>query len=93
MMGYKPIHCETLKQKNIEMEAASKTLHQKRKEDIVNELVDPICVISNANEILSAKLGKFVDVETKAYFEMISRATTKTKALVEELRQETTCRA
>ena len=89
MMGYKPIHCETLKQKSTEMETASKILHQKRKEDIVNELVDPICVISNANEILSAKLGKFVDVETKAYFEMIARATTKTKTLVEELRQET----
>ena len=89
MMGYKPIHCETLKPKNNETETASKVLHQKRKEDIVNELVDPICVISNANEILFAKLGKFLDTETKTYFEMITRATTKTKTLVEELRQET----
>ena len=89
MMGYRPIHCETLKQKSNDTETASKELHQKRKEDIVNELVDPICVISNANEILSAKLGKFVDPETKAYFEMITRSITKTKTLVEELRQET----
>lgn len=89
MMGYKPIHCETLKQKNNETETATKALYQKRKEDIVSELVDPICVISNANEILSSKLGKFVDEDTKAYFEMISRAIIKTKTLVEELREET----
>lgn len=89
MMGYKPIHCETLKQNNNETETATKALHQKRKEDIVSELVDPICVISNANEILSSKLGKFVDEDTKAYFEMISRAIIKTKTLVEELREET----
>lgn len=87
MMGYNPIHCETLKQKRAEI--ATKVLHQKRKEDIVSELVDPICVISNANEILSSKLGKFVDEDTKAYFEMISRAIIKTKTLVEELREET----
>ena len=87
MMGYNPIHCETLKQKRAE--TATKALHQKRKEDIVSELVDPICVISNANEILSSKLGKFVDEDTKAYFEMISRAIIKTKTLVEELREET----
>jgi hypothetical protein len=30
-----------------------------------------------------------VDKETNSYFEMISRAVTKTKTLVEELRQET----
>ncbi len=50
--------------------------------------MDPICVISNANEILSKRLGKFLDKETKAYFEMIARAATKTKTLVEELRND-----
>lgn len=68
---------------------ATKALYQKRKEDLVKELVDPICIISNANEILSMRLGKFVNDDTRAYFEMITRAVTKTKTLIEELRQET----
>lgn len=89
MMGYKPIHCESFGKDYQETNSASKALYQKRKEDLVKELVDPICIISNANELLSSRLGKFVDAETKSYFEMISRAVTKTKTLVEELRQET----
>jgi len=89
MMGYKPVHCESLKQKNSEANSASKDFRQKRKEDLVNELVDPICIIANANEMLYLRLGKFVDSETRDYFEMITRAITKTKTLVEELRQET----
>jgi len=89
MMGYKPVHCESLKQKNPETSSASKDFRQKRKEDLVNELVDPICIIANANEMLYLRLGKFVDSETRDYFEMINRAITKTKTLVEELRQET----
>ncbi|MGQ0605880.1 MAG: hypothetical protein ACT4OD_02860 [Candidatus Nitrosotenuis sp.] len=88
-MGYKPVYCETLRQKNIMTISASKSLYQKRKDDLVKELVDPICIITNANEILSARLGKFVDDETRIYFEMIARAIIKTKTLVEELRQET----
>jgi light-regulated signal transduction histidine kinase (bacteriophytochrome) len=55
---------------------------------LVNDLVDPICVISNANEILSKRLGRFLDAETRSYFEMIARAATKTKTLVEELRND-----
>jgi light-regulated signal transduction histidine kinase (bacteriophytochrome) len=90
MMGYKPIHCESLGVKDYsEPNSAQKALYQKRKEDLVKELVDPICIISNANELLSSRLGKFVDDDTRGYFEMISRAITKTKTLVEELRQET----
>lgn len=89
MMGYKPIHCESLRQTNSQTRnSASSALYKIRKKDLVNDLVDPICIISNANEILASKLGKFVDDDTRAYFEMISRATTKTKTLVEELRQE-----
>lgn len=61
-----------------------------RRSDLINELVDPICVISNANEILTTRLGKFVDDDTRAYFEMITRAVTKTKMLVDELRNEKT---
>ena len=68
---------------------AIKVLYRKRKEDLVKELVDPICIISNANEILSMRLGKFVNDDTRAYFEMISKSVTKTKTLIEELRQET----
>lgn len=90
MMGYKPIHCEFLKQHTMELQTSVRNdLYKKRKKDLINELVDPICIISNANEILLSKLGKFVDDETRAYFEMIMRATTKTRTLVEELRQET----
>ncbi len=89
MMGYKSVYCEALRQKSPETNSASKTLHKKRKEDLVNELVDPICIIANANDMLYTRLGKFVDDDTRIYFEMITRSVTKTKALVEELRQET----
>ena len=90
MMGYKPIHCESLGSKSYpDANSVRDELYKKRKEGLVKELVDPVCIISNANDLLSSRLGKFVDDETRAYFEMISRAITKTKTLVEELRQET----
>ena len=87
MMGYRGIHCENLSSTN-DAVSARHNLYKKRKTDLVNDLVDPICVISNANEILSKRLGKFLDKETRAYFEMITRAATKTKTLVEELRND-----
>ena len=87
MMGYNGIHCENLSPKVNDV-SAQRNLYQKRKTDLVIDLVDPICVISNANEILSRKLGRFLDAETRSYFEMIKRAATKTKTLVEELRND-----
>lgn len=87
-MGFKGVYCERLKSKQLDSNSASRDLYNKRRTDIVNELVDPICVISNANEILSRRMGKFVDDETRSYFEMIDRAIMKTKMLVEELRNE-----
>ena len=87
MMGYRGIHCERLTPAD-DANSARRNLYQKRKTDLVNDLVDPICVISNANEILSKRLGRFLDKETRAYFEMIARAATKTKTLVEELRND-----
>jgi light-regulated signal transduction histidine kinase (bacteriophytochrome) len=88
-MGFKGVYCENLKHKDIQdASSARRVLYNKRKSDLINELVDPICVISNANEILSKRLSKFVDSETRSYFEMIARATTKTKTLIEELRNE-----
>lgn len=87
MMGYTGIHCENLSRAD-NATSARRNLYQKRKTDLVNDLVDPICVISNANEILSKRLGKFLDAETRSYFEMIARAATKTKTLVEELRND-----
>lgn len=91
MMGYKEVYCENLKQKNQKTNAnsARDALYNKRCAGLVNELVDPICVISNANEIISKRLSKFVDDETRSYFEMISRAAIKTKTIVDELRNET----
>ena len=88
MMGYKGIFCENLSSKYGDVNSAKKSLHDKRKVDLVNDLVDPICIISNANEILSKKLGRFLDEETRSYFDMIARAATKTKALVEEMRND-----
>jgi len=88
MMGFKGVYCEGLKSKQLDSNSASRDLYNKKRADIVNELVDPICVISNANEILSRRMGKFVDDETRSYFEMIDRAIIKTKMLVEELRNE-----
>ncbi|MEM3106536.1 MAG: hypothetical protein QXS64_00760 [Candidatus Nitrosotenuis sp.] len=84
-MGYNSVYCESLEKKK---KTTCRNEQVNKKTDLINELVDPICVISNANEILSKHLGKFVDDETKAYFEMISRAATKTKALIDELRNE-----
>lgn len=86
-MGYRGIHCENMSRAN-DVTTARRTLYQKRKSDLINDLVDPVCVISNANEILSKRLGKFLDKETRSYFEMIARASTKTKTLVEELRND-----
>jgi len=88
MMGFKGVYCEKLKPKQ-DIISASRELYNKRQTDLVGELVDPICVISNANEMLSKRMGKFVDDETRSYFDMINRAVTKTKTLVEELRNET----
>jgi hypothetical protein len=87
MMGFNGVYCENLK-KSEDANSARRDLYDKRRTDLVNDLVDPICVISNANEILSKKLGKFVDDETRSYFDMIQRSVTKTKTLVEELRNE-----
>jgi light-regulated signal transduction histidine kinase (bacteriophytochrome) len=84
-MGYNSVYCENLKQKR---KTNYKSEQMSKRTDLINELVDPICVISNANEILSKRLSKFVDDETRAYFEMISRAATKTKAIIDELRNE-----
>jgi len=88
MMGYNGVYCEHLKQKSHGAVTARQALYSKRKVDLVNELVDPICVISNANDILYQKLSKFLDDDTKAYFAMIERAATKSKTLVEELRDD-----
>jgi len=87
-MGFRGVYCEGLKSKQLDSNSASRDLYNKRRTDIIRELVDPICVISNANEILSRRMGKFVDDETRSYFEMIDRAIIKTKMLVEELRNE-----
>jgi hypothetical protein len=88
MMGYKTVYCQNLKQKNVDTAQARHVLRAKRKCDLVGDLVDPICVITNANEILYCKLAKFLDAETRTYFEMIGRAATKSKTLVEEIRNE-----
>jgi hypothetical protein len=87
-MGFKGVYCEGLKSKKLDSNSASRELYNKRRTDLVRELVDPICVISNANEILSRRMNRFVDKETRSYFEMMDRAITKTKTLVEELRNE-----
>ena len=87
MMGFKGVYCSNLEAKK-DADTARRFLYDKRRSDLVIELVDPVCVISNANEILSKKLGKFVDDETRSYFEMVQRAVTKTRTLVEELKNE-----
>lgn len=87
MMGYTPVYCEKLKQVRHELDAR-RTLRERRKTDLVNDLVDPICVITNANDLLYNKLSRFLDAQTLEYFEMIRRAAAKSKMLVEELRNE-----
>jgi light-regulated signal transduction histidine kinase (bacteriophytochrome) len=90
MMGYKSVRCEHLKQKGTEEDLIIRESEasEKNHNDLVIDLVDPICVISNANEILSKRLGKFVDEETRSYFTMIEKATLRTKTIVDELRSE-----
>ncbi|MFY9301106.1 MAG: hypothetical protein WAO91_07950 [Candidatus Nitrosotenuis sp.] len=90
MMGYKEVRCERLKQKDQDETWTTNALYHKRSGELVNELVDPICVIANANEILSKRLGRFVDSETKSHFEMIAKATSKIEMLIDELRSEKT---
>lgn len=87
MMGFRGVYCQNLKQKD-DARTARRVLYNKRQSELINELVDPICIISNANEILSKRLNQFVDDETRSYFDMITRSITKIKTLVEELRDE-----
>lgn len=90
MTGYKEVHCESLKQKDMDGTWPTNALYHKRSGELVSEFVDPICVIANANEILTGKLGRFVDSETRSNFEMIARAASKIEMLIDELRSEKT---
>jgi hypothetical protein len=90
MMGYKEIRCEHPKQNDKNGTWPTNSLYHKRSGELVNELVDPICVIANANEILSKKLGRFVDSETRSNFEMIAKAASKIEMLIDEMRSEKT---
>lgn len=86
MMGYKAVYCQDLKRQNHDLSGTKRPAIRSKDSELIGELIDPICVISNANEILHLKLGKFLDPETRSYFEMIARAAEKSKTLVEELR-------
>lgn len=90
MMGYKEVRCERLKQKDQDGTWPTNALYHKKSGELVDELVDPICIIANANEILSKRLGRFVDSETRSNFEMIAKAASKIEMLIDELRSEKT---
>ncbi len=53
------------------------SISKEEKKALIDSLVDPVFVISNANEMLRVKLEKFVDGNTKEYMYMIERAQKK----------------
>lgn len=61
-------------------------LSTKEKKLLIDSLVDPIFVISNANFILKNKLEKFLDAETRENFYMIERAHKKLVYSIDQLR-------
>jgi hypothetical protein len=81
MSEFKNSHSGGLQRNAVDAISARHILYNKRRTDLVNDLVDPICIISNANEILTSRLYRFVDKETRVYFEMIRRATLKSKTI------------
>ena len=91
-MGYKTIECENLEflvttVKFIPSKISCiRKLPLKEKKQLVDSLVDPIFVISNANNFLKQELEKFVSDETKEYFHMIDRAQKRIMSSVDQLR-------
>ena len=61
-------------------------LSPKEKKLLIDSLVDPIFVISNANFILKTKLEKFLDEETRENFYIIDRAQKKLVCSIDQLR-------
>ena len=53
---------------------------------LIDSLVDPLFVISNANSMLKTKLEKFVDDDTRQNFYMIDRAQEKLVTSINQLR-------
>ena len=61
-------------------------LSTKEKKLLIDSLVDPVFVISNANFILKTKLEKFLDEETRENFYIIERAQKKLVYSIDQLR-------
>ena len=66
-------------------------LSPKERKLLIDSLVDPIFVISNANFILKTKLEKFLDEETRENFYMIERAQKKLVYSIDQLRYGKDC--
>ena len=64
-------------------------MSDKERKLLIDSLVDPVFVISNANSLLKEKLEKFVDSETRNNFYMIDRAQKKLIDSINQLRYST----
>lgn len=76
MIDYKIIKQKPLSQNKAISPSQNITTKLSKKECkfLIDNLVDPICIISNANYSLKKKLIKFVNNETRENFYMIERA-------------------
>ena len=75
------------REKNILIPIAEEKLSAVERKSLIDSLIDPIFVISNANSMLIKKLEKFVDSETRENFYMIERSQKKLTALINQLRE------
>ena len=92
-MGYRIIECKTLQNthKSILQNSITQNLTPEEIKSLVDSLVDPIFVISNANQMLKKKLEVFVDDKTRENFYMIDRAEKKLLNTLNALRNTSKC--
>ena len=91
-MGYNVVECKNLPRNSIPTHDNSNLnqfdkLSYEDKKTLVDSLIDPIFVVSNANEFLKKKLEIFVDEETREHFYMIERSQKRIKETIDQLRK------
>ena len=92
-MGYKIVECKSLQNthKSIYRDSVLQNLTQEEIKSLVDSLIDPVFVITNANQILKDKLEIFVDDKTRENFYMIDRAQKKLLDTINALRSTSKC--
>ena len=92
MMGYRLVECKSHLDSKKPKKPTRKNritidkLTENERKILIDSLVDPIFVISNANSSLKGKLEKYVDQETRENFYMIERSQKKLLDSINQLR-------